>query len=575
MFVVPPPPTHVRPLLPERRNKPKKYLCPENYLETLLAKISDRLEESDGGDRVPPMALVGCSRSGKTATLEQIAAALPDFLAARNKEPVTVICVTFNDYSPFVPDDSKDLLQEFCQRFVFAVKQNEWDREIMYYEEAYEQFCKEGYTINPFDIKEWLGNTRSILLIDEINNLNLKESRTQSVRLGNFIRSTFLSRNDRYLIFTNHALGTVTSFGDILDSSDASSQTVVVERLPVTLNLDDVLVYLNPDLRGPLEALYHGLLPGMIYDQRKGPATNMKQAEAVVLFNQRPMKEKEGWIKKILRSLYSGNIEDVPPEFHNLLTTRPLGMLEKDSDDDSDLAKVSWVPSTLRYVLRRTQLEDDSWLVKAKNDLAKVCLLLQTARWGSGKGYEYLFTIAYLSRSIARLPFDDFLPAKWTKIPGVQVMFNPYMLARQGVNWFQDCKTWLDLEKGIDVDGPQPTIAVFLPEHEFFARYDVIALLIENNTIIDQRAFQLKQAKSDPSVPPLPPFENCSFLIKGVTANETFVNNLGWIVPSNFIIELFFGESGRYWTPKVWNILMETFNMARKLSQQMKLLSTI
>ena len=48
-----------------------------------------------------------------------------------------------------------------------------------------------------------------------------------------------------------------------------------------------------------------------------------------------------------------------------------------------------------------------------------------------------------------------------------------------------------------------------------------------------------------------------SFVIKGLPPRDTRVVN-GWNVPSKDVIETFFGESGKHWTPEAWASLLAT-----------------
>ena len=61
--------------IPEKPVKPE-FVCGENFLFETKSEIQNRLDEMDnvhGEVRVPPMAVVRCSRGGKTRALYEIA----------------------------------------------------------------------------------------------------------------------------------------------------------------------------------------------------------------------------------------------------------------------------------------------------------------------------------------------------------------------------------------------------------------------------------------------------------------------------------------------------------------------
>ena len=69
-------PAKILPLIPAHDDSPGKYICPSDYRQSVLDTIYYNLAAREGSRRVPPLALVGCIQSGKTATLEQLALAI-------------------------------------------------------------------------------------------------------------------------------------------------------------------------------------------------------------------------------------------------------------------------------------------------------------------------------------------------------------------------------------------------------------------------------------------------------------------------------------------------------------------
>ena len=106
------PPT--KPIEPE-------FTCSKNWLKNVGVEIDAQLTSFDtpsGSICVPPMAVVRCSRGGKTRALYEIANWMKE--PSSTREPVAVIYVSFNDFSSLHNNEQDDLLQALCQRVAFA-----------------------------------------------------------------------------------------------------------------------------------------------------------------------------------------------------------------------------------------------------------------------------------------------------------------------------------------------------------------------------------------------------------------------------------------------------------------------
>ena len=117
------------------------------------------------------------------------------------------------------------------------------------------------------------------------------------------------------------------------------------------------------------------------------------------------------------------------------------------------------------------------------------------------------------------------------------------------------CKTWSDVVKGIDVESQRKTIALFIPSHAKFESYDIVAVLVDGNAVVDCRGFQLKEASHNQGRPKDIDDIERRFLCKGLPPQETFVDQNGWTVPKGTELDAFYGESGRFWTPEQWHRL--------------------
>ena len=125
---------------------------------------------------------------------------------------------------------------------------------------------------------------------------------------------------------------------------------------------------------------------------------------------------------------------------------------------------------------------------------------------------------------------------------------------------FEDCKQWRQVKLGIDIQSSAPTIAVFIPKHQRFESYDMIAAYFDNKTMIECRAFQLKEGRDNQARPDAADEVDKRFLVKGIPPRtEVESDENGWTVPTAEVINAFYGESGVHWTPREWKLLETTF----------------
>jgi hypothetical protein len=146
---------------------------------------------------------------------------------------------------------------------------------------AFQQFSSRNYKIEAEHIQDWLGDTPVILLVDELSNLTELTARNspQATKFGQFIKNNFLGRRERYFVFSSHLLTTLGFFGEFLDPSVGSTRHVILQELPLVTNLTIARDCLYQSLNGSREAIYYGLVPGMIYEKGRGkPIVGKKQS---------------------------------------------------------------------------------------------------------------------------------------------------------------------------------------------------------------------------------------------------------------------------------------------------------
>jgi hypothetical protein len=187
--------------------------------------------------------------------------------------------------------------------------------------------------------------------------------------------------------------------------------------------------------------------------------------------------------------------------------------------------------------------------------IASLCKQLHDAKESSGDGWETLFVLFLLARCVNAQWHDAVLP-KFAFIGDQkpEVRYNePY---DNSLRCFSQCHNWKELKDGIK-PSEKPQISVYFPTHAKFEAYDVVVTFSEQNRIERVYGYQLKEGSGNSKHPVESDFFR-SFVVKGDPPDETLQRAGGWCIPSGMDMDDFFGESGKYWTPKEWKKLSAT-----------------
>jgi hypothetical protein len=138
---------------------------PARWLVETVELVRREWRRTDSGQqRKRPMALVRCSRGGKTRALKEMAHQL------HRKLPGTVIIfVSFNDLTPVQLWEQADPLGALCRRIAFAARQRPDPTKPLSPKDEMDQFKAFNYAVTPDQIEKWVANTPCILAIDELN----------------------------------------------------------------------------------------------------------------------------------------------------------------------------------------------------------------------------------------------------------------------------------------------------------------------------------------------------------------------------------------------------------------------
>ncbi|GKZ00879.1 hypothetical protein MPSEU_001039600 [Mayamaea pseudoterrestris] len=203
------------------------------------------------------MAVVRCTGGGKSRSLKEIANKINRGINLPHM-PVSVLYISYSEHS-FVRDEEKsNPLQALCRRIAFeaSIDPGQCNNR----QQAFETFYEQGYIFDPWEIKEWLGNSSVILNIDDADMLmDQKTDYSQVAKYGEFLKTTFVTLQNRFLIFSLRTISKVTTYEGCM------TQTVKLQLLPYVYSLNLAIRKLDRNLGTPRQIVRFGQLPGLLY----------------------------------------------------------------------------------------------------------------------------------------------------------------------------------------------------------------------------------------------------------------------------------------------------------------------
>ncbi|KAL3925119.1 MAG: hypothetical protein SGILL_000624 [Bacillariaceae sp.] len=525
------------------------FVCPENWKKDVELEIQTQLDEKDHDEyRVEPMAVSRCSRGGKTRTLKEIAHM--NITHGNKDDAVPVIFVSFNDFSSLDEDDQENPLKALLLRIAFAASKNtQHTQDFSTQQKQFAEFRSAHNNVTENDVRSWLGDSPALLIIDELNNLSklVGKDFKETKAMAKFIKENFLAPEGRFFMFSTHVLSTLECFGVYMEYDTTSDRNVLLQELPLVDNLSAAKT-LNENLKGAREAIYYGLMPGLIHDRSRKLNTRVlvKWEAKMTQFNGKSASDRRKAFVHVLESLLHGSIRNIPTEFHSFLDATGAG------GPGSERAR--WSPHHLEYVLNALNLnhENDSRLAKS---MAGLCKSILTSKESSGDGWEALFVLFLLARCVTNSWQEPLLPAIYGCFESTDEPVVLYDAPYSSDMFYDQCQCWDQLKKGI-MPGKAPAISVYYPMNAKFEAYDVVLVVSENQAIKFIIGYQLKEGKNNAKQKVENEFRH-SFVLKGASPSTERVK-MDWTIPTEENIDEFFGVSGKHWTPKQWRNLAAT-----------------
>ena len=532
----------------------------EAWLQQGIQVVNHWFVASDGSTRVPPMALVRCSRGGKTRALLEIGIRFK-----HEHGDCCVIFISFNDRTEISQWEQNAPINALCIRIAFAVR----DPKGRYGNMDFEQF-REAFFVTKESVKRWLGSqtTPCLLLVDELNKLDVLRKKNNDVtaakEVASFLKRHFLREQNRYFVFSSHILSLTDKLA--ISMSSPSDRPVIVHTLPTT-GLKDAVKAFNFDRLSPMEALYCGLAPALIYCVGRNEVSFALRNQVISGYDQRLTDEV---VQKLLLSFISGDIYDVPEELWVFMSA-----VQRNANDKA--AAIQWIPFHMEPILQgfSTSSNISAMYKHMLRSIADNFISFKGSDKNSGKAWEYLFVIVLLIRIVTQKLILRTTGNKTLELLSLRnepsdytVSFNKYC----GNGNFDECKDLNELKKVLQKPPEKslPHICVYHPRHSSFEMYDAVVAVHESSSELRFFGYQMKQGKHVPNDK-----SNASvttrFVFKGTPPKSSDGKKpKGWVVLSEEQIDEFLGVSGMCWAPRVWNKLNEEWKEALEEEEERK-----
>jgi hypothetical protein len=311
------------------------------------------------------------------------------------------------------------------------------------------------------------------LLIDELNNLKALGTDMDKARdCAEFLKEVFVSRENRYLVFSSHVVTTTTQLSSFMESF--SSRRVEIRALPLVPTLSEAVKNFDWADLNARHLLYYGIVPALVYTGRR--AMNAKSQEHVHPATQKREEAVEECLKnklvtdetilKLLRSMLKGTHGLVPRPLLQLMNTVEGNLIH-------------WIPFHMVPVLERFAEEVDRSLF-CREDLRTLLLRVvelfqnfMSAKKFSGDGWESLFLIVLLIRCVTGLFHATILPFENIfERSGCPVFYNDY-IDLNDID-YDDIQKVDELIRRMKPPEHSPCIVVYYPQNSAFETYDVL-----------------------------------------------------------------------------------------------------
>lgn len=516
--------------VPKPQHEEEKKLVPfigAAWLEETLELLLEQKEMDDKNGRPLPLALVRCSRGGKTRSMKELVYKI-------KPEDASAIYLSFNNESSISSQTYwKSSVQELCDRIGFAARKGKlgelnWLR------------FRDTYHVDSESIKDWLGQENCILFVDELNLLS-----SVSTDVANLLKGSFLSSKGRSFCFSSHLASTSHALASFVP--DESNREIILRKLPLVSEMGEARRKLNCPRLSEREALYYGLIPGLLVERAQDHTVTNRRAKAVRFYvhqlNLLGQNEAREACCDLFKSFVTGSVSSVPVELQELMTA-------EQTENDVIL---HWIPCHLEYLLK--EMWQNCKKLPNRECMARIYEHLFNylgSKTGSGDAFEHLFIVVIIIRCLSATLESKVLPLLDVGEDVVVKCDTPFL--GKNFNTEEDPEAFVaEIPMKLQDQGCDQ-ISIYYPGHAKFQAYDVIVAFWKVGQPRKLYGYQLKEG-ADVGKPFA--YDNlfaASYLIRGAATKSAHSVRL-FMSCSEEQLDSFFGVSGNQWTPKAWKEL--------------------
>ena len=509
------------------------FLASSSWLTGTRNLLMREVPLKGSSDKPVPMAFVRCSRGGKTRAITELMHLIASDTTENNNR-TNSIYVSFSNETPIGEQDFvKSPLQELCDRIGFAARKGD---ELSSLE--WNDFRKK-YQVNPQSVGPWLNQEKCILFIDELNLVPVSDD------LASFLKRSFLVPEGRCFCFSSHLATTSAALAAFLPN--ASNREIHLRRLPLIPSLQQTRQTFGDQSMNAREALYYGLIPGLLVEKRKSKVPTLRRQYLLSALVSKMNRLSPGIALERFRLLLEGFITGKPNCFPDQLQE----LMTADVDAESDEVLLRWIPFHMVRVLDELRTGCAFLPTNVKDCLAAITDNLEgfsRAKEESGDAWEALFVVVTIIRCLSGMFEPHVLPLGSSVGDNCIVNYNkPWNGV--GFNHERDPIKFAEAIPRSHEDG----VSIYYPGHAQFEAYDVIVSEWKGG-LRRLYGYQLKEGSSVTKGFAYEQVFDASYLIRGKATTKSKSIRLYEAIADDRL-RVFFGVSGSQWTPNQWRSL--------------------
>lgn len=372
--------------------------------DIVMAELPNKTAET-GGYRVPPLVISRLARGGKTTAL----CLLFDALKAVKDMQVNVMMISFNanGSSPFKILDTETQTEGLIRNIASQLVDPAVDP------------TKIKCTAK--DLDEYIGDSPFVILIDELNAM----ANPVDEDAGRFLRSLFLDKENRYLVFTTHVpmdLDPKASHFMESGTKPASPRGVRSISLPTSNDLTSLRLMPGCENINPATVALYGGIPSLIYSvcalNEMTPEVRFRKAGLEI-----PLDQQQNLLLQFVKSVVTGERNDKLKMFEQFATTNDT--------------KIQWPICYIQYILNLFEQ------TQVTRFLIDECQSLETyaKQTEAGKDWECVINISLGFRCLYQLFFGSGFPFKMVKLgtkPEVSALSFPCKTVAEAKSFIDD-----------------------------------------------------------------------------------------------------------------------------------------